>query len=224
VKKDPLDERLFRDINRFAVHTPWLHGIAVAYAKWGPGLFGLFLVGGWWLARSRSAKAVAASIWAGIGTVVAVGLNQPLVHAVHRVRPYQSLAGVEVLVHRSHDLSFPSDHAVVAGAATAGLWLFTRRLAWISTVAALLLAFARVYVGAHYPGDVAAGLLLGAAVVILGWVMLRIPATVAASWLRGSRAWPFAATAKTVKRRPMVPILSRGKHRPSTLGPPSPRN
>jgi undecaprenyl-diphosphatase len=200
-KGDLLDERVFHDINGLAIHTPWAHGVAVAYAKWGPALFGLFLVAAWWQARSRSAEVVAASIWAGVGTVVAVGLNQPLVQAVHRARPYRSLAGVEVLVQRSNDLSFPSDHAVVAGAAMAGLWLFTRRLALISTLAALALAFARVYVGAHYPGDVIAGLAAGAAIVMLGWVLLRIPGTIAVGWVRRRTPWsPRERTARGLDR------------------------
>ncbi|TVT30568.1 phosphatase PAP2 family protein, partial [Amycolatopsis rhizosphaerae] len=71
------------------------------------------------------------------------------------------------------DPSFPSDHAVMAGAVTAGLFLVNRTLGWIGTVAALLMAFSRVYIAAHYPQDVLAGLLLGAAVVLLGFLLLR---------------------------------------------------
>lgn len=48
----------------------------------------------------------------------------------------------------------------------------TLRIGVAATVLGLFLAFARVYVGAHYPGDVVAGLLLGAAVV-LGVSLLR---------------------------------------------------
>jgi undecaprenyl-diphosphatase len=46
------------------------------------------------------------------------------------------------------------------------------------------MAYARVYVGAHYPGDVLAGLVIGAAVAILGWFLVRVPLTRAAAWLR----------------------------------------
>jgi len=51
------------------------------------------------------------------------------------------------------------------------------------------MAVARVYVGAHYPGDVVAGLALGAATVTLGGlfvvpVLESLVNTLARSWLR----------------------------------------
>lgn len=43
--------------------------------------------------------------------------------------------------------------------------------------AGLLLAFSRVYIAAHYPHHVLAGLLLGAAVSLVGYLVLRRPLT-----------------------------------------------
>ena len=71
---------------------------------------------------------------------------------------YTTRAGILVLAHRSADFSFPSDHAVMAGAVAAGLWFVSRRLGIIAAIAAVVMAFARVYIAAHYPQDVAAGL------------------------------------------------------------------
>ena len=177
-----MDASLYRDINRFATHTAWAHGFMKLYAVDGVGLFAVLVVAAWWYARYRpdAPRAVAAAMWAAAGTVIAVGINQPIVSAVHRARPYTTLSGVEVLVTRSHDFSFPSDHTITAGAATAGLWIIAhygskaiRRLAITGTVIALFLAFARVYVGAHYPGDVLAGLAIGAAIAIAGWLAVN---------------------------------------------------
>ncbi|GGZ35908.1 hypothetical protein GCM10010343_73970 [Streptomyces avidinii] len=68
------------------------------------------------------------------------------------------------------DWSFPSNHAVLAGAAAVALTMAVRRLALLTVPLALLMAFSRVFVGVHYPHDVAFGLLLGgsaAALVVL---------------------------------------------------------
>jgi membrane-associated phospholipid phosphatase len=69
-----------------------------------------------------------------------------------------------VLATPTTDPGFPSDHATVAGAVTAELFLVNRTLGWVSALAAAMMAFSRVYIAAHYPFDVAAGLLLDARV------------------------------------------------------------
>jgi membrane-associated phospholipid phosphatase len=170
----PIDRSWFLDLNSFARATPWLHAAFRDYAEYGIVLFAAVLVWSWWRSRSSGdLKAVAAALWAPAGTLVAVGLNQPLGNWVREPRPYTSLQHVEVLVARSSDFSFPSDHAVMAGAVAAGVWLASRRLGRLTAVAAVLMAFTRVYVGAHYPGDVAVGLLFGAAVTVIGYLLLR---------------------------------------------------
>ncbi|MEO7263191.1 MAG: phosphatase PAP2 family protein [Jatrophihabitantaceae bacterium] len=171
-------------INRFARRTGWLHGFITGYAgTYGILILVLLLAAGWWLARRAGhLRTMAALIWAGLGTLVAVGVNQPIVTAVAEKRPYVSIPHTLLLVSRSTDYGFPSDHAVMAGAVAAGLCYVNRRLGVMAWVAALLLAFSRVYVGAHYPHDVAAGLALGAAVIVLGQVLAR-PILL---WLLGS--------------------------------------
>jgi undecaprenyl-diphosphatase len=179
-----VDRSWFQHVNAFAQATPWLHAVVRGYAQYGVVLFAAVLVCSWWVARGRSDLAVmTAALWTPAGVLVAVGLNQPLGNWVREPRPYTSLRHVEVLIARSSDFSFPSDHAVMAGAVTAGAFVVSRRLGLLTAVAAVLLAFSRVYVGAHYPGDVAAGLLFGAAATLAGYLLLRrlLEAVVAAA-------------------------------------------
>jgi len=172
---DPsLERSWFLHVNAFARATPWLHAPVRAYAELGVVLFAVVLLWTWWTARAdRDLTAVTAALWAPVGVLLAVGLNQPLGRWVSEPRPYTTLPHVLVLVSRSSDFSFPSDHAVMAGAATAGVWLANRRLGLLTGIAAVLMCFARVYVGAHYPGDVIAGALFGALVSLVGYALLR---------------------------------------------------
>ncbi|HEX5143403.1 MAG TPA: phosphatase PAP2 family protein [Mycobacterium sp.] len=170
-----VDTQIFQAINWFARVTPWLHTPMLVYTTYGVVLFGALLLGGWWLARRQANPGVmAAAVWAPIGMLLAVGINQPIAGAVGETRPCRALSHILVIAPCGTDSSFPSDHGVMAGAAAVGLVLVGRQvLAWVTVAAALLIAFSRVYVGAHYPQDVLAGLLLGAAVSVAGYLLVR---------------------------------------------------
>jgi undecaprenyl-diphosphatase len=167
------DRSWFLAVNEWAQDTPWLHGAIRAYAGYGVVLFAAMLLAGYLVARrSGSARLLAASAWSGAGMLLAVAVNQPIASAVGEPRPFAVFPNALLLAHRSTDPSFASDHAVMAGAVAVGLFLVSRRLGAVALAAALLMGFARVYVGAHFPIDVLAGLLLGGAVVGAGWLVL----------------------------------------------------
>ena len=178
-----VSQHWFDAVNRLARHTAWAHEPARLYATYGVVLFAGLLLLSWWLARrSGDLRPVAAALWAPFGALLALWVNQFLVAAFAEPRPYAVMPQALVLVHRSSDGSFPSDHAVMAGAVAAGIALAhrslaNRRLALVAGALAVLMAFTRVYVGAHFPLDVVAGLLVGALVAVASflvvWPLLR---------------------------------------------------
>ena len=164
----------FLRINGFARDTPWLHPIVTGYADYGIAVFAALLLAGGWLARHRGDLTVmVAAVWAPLGALAAVAITQPIVALVAEPRPYTVLPDIVVLAHRSSDPPFPSDHAMLAGATAAGLLLVGRRLGTLAVLAAAAMAFARVYIGAHYTHDVLAGLALGVTVSVLGFWATR---------------------------------------------------
>ena len=82
-------------------------------------------------------------------------------YAYNRVRPAGLMAGLDVVAQHTNSPSYPSEHAVAAGAASAVLAYIYPDLAQEFMDKAQAAAQSRVLAGAHYPSDVEAGLALG---------------------------------------------------------------
>ena len=95
-----------------------------------------------------------------LALLVGGGILKPLIHSP---RPYTVDPHARVIGARPGDYSFPSGHAATSFAAAVALaraWP-GGRVAWF--VLAALIALSRVYLGVHFPIDVAGGILIGLA-------------------------------------------------------------
>lgn len=134
----------------------------VKWFAWGvaPAVLALWL----WKGRKHALKVlVVAGLAMGAGDLLAYRVIKPL---ASRLRPEP--AGVAVIMRApvGGRYGFPSNHSVNAGAAAAVLSVAYPGGTFAFAGLALLVGYSRIYVGAHYPADVAAGLLLGFAI---GW-------------------------------------------------------
>lgn len=114
------------------------------------------------------------------GVVLAVALilsfiinNLILKNLVQRPRPYEVIEGLVPLINGLRDYSFPSGHAGVSFAAA--FVILKSRLPYIripALILAILIAFSRLYLGVHYPTDVAAGIISGLIIsYIAEWII-----------------------------------------------------
>lgn len=152
-----LDYTVFRAVNGLAGRSAALDAVMIASAKYLPIVFALALVALWLSWRPGNQRG---AFLAGASALIALGLGQLIGMALPRPRPYLSHA-VHQLIAPSLDTSFPSDHAILGFAVAVMVWKYNRRAGAALLVLATLMAIARVFVGAHYPGDVLGGAVLG---------------------------------------------------------------
>jgi len=152
-------------LNDLAQH-PGLRQAAEAGAKFVVAL--PVVIVGYLLLRSvwrRDSAAIASLLVAGAGTGVALAANVVATTLWYRPRPYTALGQVHALVAPNAESSFFSDHTVVVTGCAVAALLVSRRWGLAATVAALVVGFARIAVGAHYPSDVAVAALVTAGAI-----------------------------------------------------------
>lgn len=119
----------------------------------------------WLLARPGGAlrwKLATAS--AGVAALIGLAVNVALSNIWYDQRPFVEHPNQTVLlIKHARDNGFPSDHATVAFAVAFAVLAFSRPLGAFLVVAATAIALDRVFVGVHFPIDLAASVLVGLA-------------------------------------------------------------
>jgi len=175
------DETLFFWINGLAGKVPILDWLMKLLGDdyFIVAIMALILLGLWFGFRSAAQREI--NQRAVLCAVLAVGLTGLIIHFItdygpDRLRPSDAYPDlVNLLAYERTDPSFPSESAGVAFAFATGVWLMKRgRLATAMFLMAVLLSFARVYVGVHYPLDVFAGVAIGILASFAAFGILRI--------------------------------------------------
>ena len=159
-----MDWHLFHWVNGVTLHHDGLEDTSTFIETWGVTMFAVATFALWLLDRPRGRllwRMTSASALASAGLALLV--NQLVAKIYDRPRPYQSHDDVHVFVPRSHDPSFPSDHASAAFGIAFAVLLVDRTVGALFVAAAAVLSIGRVVVGAHYPADIVAGCLVGLA-------------------------------------------------------------
>ncbi len=163
------DERLLLHFRRY--HGPWLTRLARLLTAVGD-------------ARTWTALALAllattrpSGIHAGLrlacGCSLGALLAQVLKRTLNRARPSSAIEGFEALTENPDAFSFPSGHTAAAFGVAVALAGEPGYAGPLSFTLAGGIALSRVYLGAHYPLDVLAGIVLGSGAGLTARVLVR---------------------------------------------------
>ena len=111
---------------------------------------------------------------------------------VERIRPsHLDLDGLNLLVHKGGKWSMPSNHAANMFSLAVILSYFYGHHKLKLFSLAFMIAFSRVYVGVHYPGDILTGGIIGS---FVGWTLLTFWAEIKIKELKKGRKWVWYET------------------------------
>lgn len=149
---------IFRVINDLGNQFAFLNPVAVIVAEYTLYILALVMLAYWFTRSNRNRMMV---IQAGLAFVFAEVIGKVAGKLYEHHQPFAEVPHVNKLIDHAIDNSFPSDHTILFFSVCVSFWLVRKREGWIWLALAFCVAISRVWVGVHYPVDVAAGALIG---------------------------------------------------------------
>ncbi len=162
------------------IRRDWMDGFWEMITHLGDGgIFWIILALLLLIPRKTRGAGLSALLAMGVGALIT---NVAIKNIVARVRPYDTISELILLIERQHDYSFPSGHTCASFAAAYALYrTLPRKWGIPCLVLATLIALSRLYVGVHYPSDVLGGLAVG---IFAGWAGWKLKEKLTASIVR----------------------------------------
>ena len=169
-----MDWRLYKAIYDVSLHHHWVGSLFHAIEQASIPFMIVATVGLWLLARPGGSSKWKLAATAGLASAaLALAVNRVISSLIwHRDRPYQTHS-ISHPWSSSHDASFPSDHSSASFAIAFAVLAFDAVAGGTFLFFALVISIGRLFIGAHYPGDVGAGLLVGLASALAVVRLLR---------------------------------------------------
>ncbi|AHZ14788.1 undecaprenyl-diphosphatase [Bacillus velezensis] len=163
----------FRAINDLGKEYPFLNPAMIVLAEYAVFILALVMLVFWFTRNDRNRMMV---IQAGVAFIIAEMIGKIAGQLYSNHQPFAVLSNVNKLADHAVDNSFPSDHTILFFSISFSFWLVYKKTGWI--IFALSVAVSRIWVGVHYPFDVAAGALFGIISAVLSyWIVPRLALT-----------------------------------------------
>jgi undecaprenyl-diphosphatase len=159
---------VFRAINDLGKQFSFMNPIMVFVAEYLLYILALYVLV-CWFTRNRGNKMMIVSAVIAFGLAELIGKLAGKLHVNYQ--PFAELDDVNQLVEHAIDNSFPSDHTILFFSFCFTFLFFRKKPAVLWVITAILVGLSRIWVGVHYPGDVAVGALIG---IASAWVASRI--------------------------------------------------
>ncbi|PLS14776.1 undecaprenyl-diphosphatase [Bacillus sp. M6-12] len=157
---------MFRFINDLSKQHEYLNPIFEFLAEYMVYFLGVALLLSWFTGTNKNRimvmNAAFALVIAEIGGKIA-GMFYS------NYQPFAELKNVNLLIEKGVNNSFPSDHTIIFFSICFSFWLMRKKEGSLLLILAVLVALSRIWVGVHYPADVAAGALLGILSALLAY-------------------------------------------------------
>ncbi|MDA8128253.1 MAG: undecaprenyl-diphosphatase [Betaproteobacteria bacterium] len=191
-----LNEVIFLLLNAGPHASPMTVDVARLLAEGAIWLVPLWLVLGWLRGSMAIRKVLLGAAVAGLAGLL---LNQIIGLVWYHPRPFEAGIG-RTLIKHAQDSSFPSDHLTLIWAIAISLALHqkTRLAGWSLALLGLPVAWARIYLGVHFPADMLGALLVG--VLSAGFVRR----------IEGRIAEPLMGFLQPIYRKACASLIRRG--------------